>query len=172
MGLDIFVKKYINRYANFIITSKNCDCECNHNILVESSKILSENNKKCIIWFIKRLFSSPSNVKLLQSYYRAWFPYRIDYRAFEEDIYFALLTHHILILPQDCTVLIVTHNLVIASILCTIAKKELKFFADFTTASGAISRVNFLNDIFTLEEFNFIDHLKEVNKTAKSAGEY
>ena len=76
------------------------------------------------------------------------------------------------ILPQDCTVLIVTHNLVIASILCTIAKKELKFFADFTTASGAISRVNFLNDIFTLEEFDFIDHLKEVNKTAKSAGEY
>ena len=75
-------------------------------------------------------------------------------------------------LPQDCTVLIVTHNLVIASILCTIARKELKFFADFTTASGAISRVNFLNNIFTLEEFDFIDHLKEVDKTAKSAGEY
>ena len=75
-------------------------------------------------------------------------------------------------LPQDCTVLIVTHNLVIASILCTIAKKELKFFVDFTTASGAISRVNFLNNIFTLEEFDFIDHLKEVDKTAKSAGEY
>ena len=65
-----------------------------------------------------------------------------------------------------------THNLVIASILCTIAKKELKFFADFTTASGAISRVNILNNIFTLEEFDFIDHLKEVDKTAKSAGEY
>jgi broad specificity phosphatase PhoE len=74
-------------------------------------------------------------------------------------------------LPGKSSILIVTHNLVIASLLCTISKKELKFFADFTTSSGAISRVKFFDNMFSMEQLDFVDHLKSIGKIVKSAGE-
>ena len=72
-------------------------------------------------------------------------------------------------LPSESTVLIVTHNLVIASILCTISNKELKFFADFTTESGAISEASFSNNNLTLDILDFVGHLKLNDKVVKSA---
>jgi broad specificity phosphatase PhoE len=77
-------------------------------------------------------------------------------------------------LPPESNVLIVTHNLVIASILCTISNKELKFFADFTTESGAISEVSFKNGIFSLISLDFVDHLRlsqKVKKFVQGVGE-
>ena len=72
-------------------------------------------------------------------------------------------------LPSESTVLIVTHNLVIASILCAISNKELKFFADFTTESGAISEASFSNNNLTLDILDFVGHLKLNDKVVKSA---
>ena len=70
-------------------------------------------------------------------------------------------------LPPESMVLIVTHNLVIASILCTISNKELKFFTDFTTESGAISEATFSNNDLTLDILDSVDHLKSNNKVLK-----
>jgi len=70
-------------------------------------------------------------------------------------------------LPVDSNVLVVTHNLVIASILCTISNKELKFFTDFTTESGSISEATYFNDILTFDNMNFTDHLKEEDKIVR-----
>lgn len=70
-------------------------------------------------------------------------------------------------LPDDSNVLIVTHNLVIASVLCTISKKQLKYFADFTTQSGSISEALYVKNTFTLETFNFTNHLKLEDKVVK-----
>ena len=70
-------------------------------------------------------------------------------------------------LTQDSTILVVTHNLVIASVLCTISNKELKFFTDFTTESGSISEVSFLNGVLSLEAINFTDHLKVEDKIVR-----
>ena len=70
-------------------------------------------------------------------------------------------------LPPKSIVLIVTHNLVIASILCTISNKELKFFADFTTESGAISEATFSNNDLTLDILDSVDHLKSNDKVLK-----
>jgi broad specificity phosphatase PhoE len=73
-------------------------------------------------------------------------------------------------LPPESNVLIVTHNLVIASILCTISNKELKF----TTESGAISEVSFKNGIFSLISLDFVDHLRlsqKVKKFVQGVGE-
>ncbi|NSW88660.1 histidine phosphatase family protein [bacterium] len=70
-------------------------------------------------------------------------------------------------MPEDSTILVVTHNLVIASVLCTISNKELKFFTDFTTESGSISEVSFLNGVLSLEAINFTDHLKVEDKIVR-----
>ena len=70
-------------------------------------------------------------------------------------------------LPVDSNVLVVTHNLVIASILCTISNKELKFFTDFTTESGSISEATYFNDILTFDNMNFTDHLKVEDKIVR-----
>ena len=70
-------------------------------------------------------------------------------------------------LPPKSIVLIVTHNLVIASILCTISNKELKFFTDFTTESGAISEATFSNNDLTLDILDSVDHLKSNDKVLK-----
>ncbi len=70
-------------------------------------------------------------------------------------------------LTQDSTILVVTHDLVIASVLCTISNKELKFFTDFTTESGSISEVSFLNGVLSLEAINFTDHLKVEDKIVR-----
>ena len=70
-------------------------------------------------------------------------------------------------LPPKSIVLIVTHNLVIASILCTISNKELKFFTDFTTESGAISEATFSNNDLTLDILDSVDHLKSDDKVLK-----
>ncbi len=70
-------------------------------------------------------------------------------------------------LPPKSIVLIVTHNLVIASILCTVSNKELKFFADFTTESGSISEATFSNNDLTLDILDSVDHLKSNDKVLK-----
>ena len=57
-------------------------------------------------------------------------------------------------------VLVVTHNLVIACLLCMIEGKRLKFFSNYTTDSGAISIVSFKDNIFSGELINFTEHLK------------
>ena len=56
-------------------------------------------------------------------------------------------------------IIIVSHNLVIASILCYYSNRDLKDFADFTLDSGSISTLMYSNDKISIEEINYTKHL-------------
>tara|TARA_B110000014_G_C20092180_1_gene571974 strand:+ start:12 stop:620 length:609 start_codon:yes stop_codon:yes gene_type:complete len=56
-------------------------------------------------------------------------------------------------------IIIVSHNLVIASILCHYSNRDLKDFAEFTLDSGSISTLMYSNDKISIEEINYTKHL-------------
>lgn len=56
-------------------------------------------------------------------------------------------------------IIIVSHNLVIASILCYYSNRDLRDFADFTLDSGSISTLMYSNDKISIEEINYTKHL-------------
>ena len=57
-------------------------------------------------------------------------------------------------------IIIVSHNLVIASILCYYSNRDLKDFAEFTLDSGSITTLMYSNNKISIEEINYTKHLE------------
>jgi broad specificity phosphatase PhoE len=57
-------------------------------------------------------------------------------------------------------IIIVSHNLVIASILCHYSNRDLKDFAEFTLDSGSITTLMYSNNKISIEEINYTKHLE------------
>ena len=57
------------------------------------------------------------------------------------------------------SVLLVSHNMTIITLLCKFSKKSLISFREFTVKESSKSVISFNNDIVTIELFNDISHL-------------
>tara|TARA_A100000164_G_scaffold381327_1_gene432427 strand:+ start:7564 stop:7998 length:435 start_codon:yes stop_codon:yes gene_type:complete len=72
--------------------------------------------------------------------------------AFMENIFIKYKSHK--------NIIIVSHNLVIASILCHYSNRDLKDFAEFTLDSGSITTLMYSNNKISIEEINYTKHLE------------
>ena len=66
---------------------------------------------------------------------------------------------NLLNLHKDESVLLVSHNMTIITLLCKFSKKSLLSFREFTVKESSKSVISFNNDIVTIELFNDISHL-------------
>ena len=57
-------------------------------------------------------------------------------------------------------VVIVSHNLILSSFLCSVSNKNLKHFTNFTLKAASISTINCSKDIFSVKTKNSTEHLK------------
>ncbi|MFL2685992.1 MAG: histidine phosphatase family protein [Thermodesulfobacteriota bacterium] len=72
--------------------------------------------------------------------------------AFMENLFIKYKSHK--------NIIIVSHNLVIASILCHYSNRDLKDFAEFTLDSGSITTLMYSNNKISIEEINYTKHLE------------
>ncbi|MEC9382146.1 MAG: histidine phosphatase family protein [Thermodesulfobacteriota bacterium] len=61
---------------------------------------------------------------------------------------------------EDKTIIIVSHNLALSSLLCSISEKNLVNFTEFTVESGSISTIDYSNKIFSLKTMDYTKHLE------------
>ena len=61
---------------------------------------------------------------------------------------------------EDKTIIIVSHNLALSSLLCSISEKNLVNFTEFTVESGSISIIDYSNKIFSLKTMDYTKHLE------------
>ena len=64
--------------------------------------------------------------------------------------------------PENLSVLVVSHNLALSTLLCSIKDKNLKSFTDFTVKSGSISTIDYSDKVFSLKNIDYIKHLKQI----------
>ena len=72
--------------------------------------------------------------------------------AFMENLFVQYKSHK--------NIIIVSHNLVIASILCYYSNRDLKDFPEFTLDSGSITTLMYSNNKISIEEINYTKHLE------------
>lgn len=67
--------------------------------------------------------------------------------------------NNLLNLYNEGSVLLVSHNMIIITLLCKFSKKSLLSFREFTVKESSKSVISCNNDIFKIELFNDISHL-------------